>query len=71
MVIHTENCSVSQRIVIIRELILHKFLSRFVRRKPADVDNFVVFIQVTDWHWHIVVRGNNLNNTFNLESEFR
>lgn len=36
-----------------------KFFSR-LRRKPADICNFIVLIKITDWHWHVVIRGDNL-----------
>lgn len=39
---------------------LRELFSRFIRSKPTDVNNLVIFVHVTDWHGHVVVRGDNL-----------
>jgi len=44
---------------------LHKLFSRFVRRKPTDINNFIIFIQVANWHGHVVIRGHDLDKLIN------
>ena len=70
---HRGNYSISQNTSLPdrAQLNLHKLLSWFVRRKPTDVNNFIVLIQVANWHGHIVVRGYDLKKILSIRPGLR
>ena len=43
-----------------RRKVLPKLSRHFILRKPAHVDNLVVFIRRVDSHRHVVIRGDDL-----------
>jgi hypothetical protein len=34
--------------------------------EPGDVDNFFVFLESSDWHWHVIIRRHNLSNFISM-----
>ena len=34
---------------------LLELLSRLVWSEPTDIDDFIVLIQITNWHWHVII----------------
>ena len=38
-----------------------ELLSRFVWSEPTDIYYFIVLIQITNWHWHVIVCRYNLH----------
>lgn len=39
---------------------VRELFSRFLGCKPADIYDFVVFVEIADWHRHVVIGRYNL-----------
>jgi hypothetical protein len=50
-----EAYTISKILLDVKMSILHELPSRLVWSKPTDIDNFIVLVQITDRHWHIIV----------------
>jgi len=55
------NLIVGQQVpIMIQKFHLRELVYCFIRRKPTDVYNLVIFVRVADWHRHVIIGRHNL-----------